>query len=200
MIDQFKYNPAPKPCPVRIEQVFAECPGGGLVVDPGYDAEETTAVGKNADGKWAVIKSARLLAKATKGSTTAFDVAKGHGFKTGEFIGFGKEAIAISSITTTDPNKDVINVATAFTTSDIDAGKSFFQAKAAADGSSATAEPIYKPEYVISTGHPIAVNGVVVPTGHGDIPVRLINGANLRKETACIGEDIEALMPGIKLV
>ena len=200
MKDKFQYNPAPKPCPVRIEQVFAERPGGGVVVDPGYDVPETTAVGDNGDGRFAVIKSARLLTKATKSTTKAFDVEKGHGFKQGEFIGYGKEAIAITSITDTDPNKDVINVSAGFTTTDINAGESFFQAKAAADGSSATAEPIHKPEYIISVGDPIAQNGIAVPTGHGDIHVRLINGANVRKETACIGADIEALLPGIKRV
>ena len=169
------------------------------MADPGFDVQETTAVGDNGDGRFAVIKCARVLTKATGGSSTSIEIAKGSGFAQGEFIGFGKEAIAIATITTSDPDKDTITIGSAFD-ADIDAGKCLFQAKVAADGSTATAEPIRKPEYIISAGHPIAENGVVVPTGHGDIPVRLINGANLRKETACIGEDIEALMPGIKLV
>jgi hypothetical protein len=42
--------------------------------------------------------------------------------------------------------------------------------------------------------------GNTVFGGLGDQPVRLINGANVRKETACIGSDIEALLVTIKRV
>ena len=56
-------------------------------------------------------------------------------------------------------------------------------------GTSAT--PIYTPEYVI---------GNVVPANSGDYPVRLINGANLRKETAMISAEVVAMLPTIKLV
>lgn len=216
MKDQFQYNAAPKPCPVRIEQVFAEKPGGGLVVDPGYDVEETTAVGRNEDGKWAVIKSARLLAKLTAGSIT-LEVSKGHGFKPGEFLGYGEDARKIIEIEEGD-SKDNIKIVSAFSTNyNIEAGECLFQAKESTiivgdpdqcvpDVSTpkqiegAIAQPIYTPEYIISVGDPIAHNGIVVPTGHGDVSVRLINGANVRRETACFGRDIEALMPGIKLV
>ena len=62
MKDRFSYNEAEAADPIRIEQVFAEKPGGGLVIEPGFDAPETTAVGLNSDGKYAVIKSYRLLA------------------------------------------------------------------------------------------------------------------------------------------
>jgi hypothetical protein len=39
-----------------------------------------------------------------------------------------------------------------------------------------------------------------VPANKGDYPVRLINGANLRKETAVASAEVVALLPTIKLV
>lgn len=196
MKEQFRYNKPEDPAPVRIEQVFAEKPGGGLLADAGYDVLQTTAVGYDAtDKKWKAIKSARVITKTTA-SGTSIEVEKGSGFKQGEFIGYGKVAIAIGTITTTDPNKDTITVETGFENA-IEAGESLYQAKAA---SKDAAEPIYKPEYIVDDGHPVAHNGVVAPTGIGDVPVRLINGANVRKETACFGADIEAMLPGIKRV
>ena len=63
-----------------------------------------------------------------------------------------------------------------------------YQAKAASD---TEAEPIYAPDYIL---------GNMIFAGKGEQPVRLINGANVRKETACIGKDIEAMLPTIKRV
>lgn len=53
------------------------------------------------------------------------------------------------------------------------------------------AEPIYSPLFV---------TGEIVPAGLGDKLIRLINGANLRKETANISEEVAALLPTINLV
>lgn len=199
MKDQFKYNAPAAPAPVRIEQVFAEKPGGGLLAEVDYDVLQSTAVGYDSSAKrWKPIKSARIITKTTA-SGTSIEVEKGSGFKQGEFIGYGNVAIAISTITTTDPNKDTITVASGFEDA-IEAGECLYQAKAAADGDSASAEPIYAPEYIVDDGHYCANNGVVAPAGMGDVPVRLINGANVRKETACFGKDIEALLPSIKRV
>ena len=54
-------------------------------------------------------------------------------------------------------------------------------------------EPKYKPEYI--TGKTDWVYA-----GKGDQSVKLINGANVRKETANISAEIEALLPTIKRV
>lgn len=107
----FNYTPAQDPEPIRIEQVFAEKPGGGLVANPDNDLPPTTPV--------------------------AFDEA------TEKF-----KAIASDDTTTA-------------------------------------------PEFV---------TGNWVYAGKGDQLVRLINGANLRKETAVITKEQAALIPTIKLV
>lgn len=53
------------------------------------------------------------------------------------------------------------------------------------------AEPKYAPEYIL---------GTFVEAGQGDQEVRLINGANLRKETAQVATEIVDLMKSIALV
>ena len=60
-------------------------------------------------------------------------------------------------------------------------GTVLYQAKAA---SADSAEPIYQPAYIL--GSPAYAEG--------DQEVRLINGANLRKETAPISEEVVAMM------
>mgnify|MGYP002597347077 CR=1 FL=1 len=82
-------------------------------------------------------------------------------------------------------DKDVVTVEMGIA---IKAGESLYQAKAA---SASAAAPIYTPDYIL---------GNKIFGGKGEQPVRLINGANVRKETACIGKDIEALLPTIKRV
>ncbi len=184
MKDRFHYESEGKVEPVRIEQVFAEKPGGGIVVDPGFDAPETTAVGKNDDGKFAVIKSYMLVSDVTAEDTT-IRIAKGSGIAVGDALAYGKKAVACTAVDTTGDDADVVTVTMGVA---ITAGESLFQAEKA---SASSAKPIYTPEYIL---------GNTVLGGRGDQPVRLINGANVRKETACIGSDIEALLVTIKRV
>lgn len=184
MKDRFSYTGAETADPIRIEQVFAERPGGGIVVEPGFDAPETTAVGVNANGKFAVIKSYRLLSAVAAADTT-INIAKGSGIAVGDVLGYGKKAVACTAVDTSAKDKDVVTVEMGIA---IKVGESFYQAKAA---SASSAAPIYTPEYLL---------GNKIFGGKGEQPVRLINGANVRKETACIGKDIEALLPTIKRV
>ena len=57
----FSFTDAEKAEPIRIEQVFAEKPGGGLVENASYDIPSTTAVGEK-NGLYAPIKAYRLVA------------------------------------------------------------------------------------------------------------------------------------------
>lgn len=107
----FTHTNAQTPEPIRIEQVFAEKPGGGLVANPTADLPPTTPVAYDEVGQ--IFKP----------------IAK----------------------------EDVITV----------------------------------PEYV---------TGNWVYKDKGDQHVRLINGANLRKETAVITKEQAALIPTINLV
>lgn len=170
--------------PIRIEQVFAEKPGGGLVEDPGYDVPETTAVYAKASGKFAVIKAYRLAAAVAKADTT-IKVDKGSGIAVGDVLAFGKKGVACTAIDSSKADSDTVTVTMGV---DIPAGSVLYQAKAA---SADAAVPI---------GTPVYVTGNALTGGMGEQPLRLINGANLRKETACIGDDIAGQMKNITLV
>ena len=100
-------------------------------------------------------------------------------------IGRGKKAVACTKVDTSNPNYDVVTV-----TLGVAIGNDvvLYQAKAA---SADAAEPIHKPMYVV---------GGPVYAGMGDQEVRLVNGANLRKETAPISEEVVAMMKSIQLV
>ena len=195
----FKHQDPAKVEPIYIEQVFAEKPGGGLVENPSFDAPPTTAVGEK-NGKFVLIKGYRLVDAVAKADTT-INIAKGSGIAVGDVIGIGKKAVACTAVDTSAEDKDVVTVTLGVDTSaedndvvtvtlgvDIDAGTVLYQAKAA---SADAAEPIYTPVFV--TGNRLKAN-------EGDQSVRLINGANLRKETANIASEGAALLPMIALV
>lgn len=186
MDNNFKYNPANKPEPVRIEQVFAEKPAGGMIKAPAFDILPTTAVGKNADGTYSPIKAYRLV-KAVGNGDTQIHIEKNSGVKAGDYIAYGKKAVGCSTVYSQYPDYDQVTLSAAMGVA-IPADAVLYQAKEISENA---AEPILTPLYVI---------GNYVEGGDGDKSVRLINGANLRKETACIGEDIAALLPAITLV
>lgn len=179
----FKHNDPAAVEPIRIEQVFAEKPGGGLVENPTFDAPATTAVGEK-DGKFALIKAYRLVAAVASGDTT-ISIAKGSGVAVGDVIATGKKGVACSKVDSSAADKDVVTVTLGV---ELAAGKVLYQAKAA-DASNAV--PLLTPVYV--TGNALKAN-------EGDQAVRLINGANLRKETANIASEVAALLPTIHLV
>lgn len=52
-------------------------------------------------------------------------------------------------------------------------------------------EPKYAPKYILGTS---------VQAGQGDFEVKLVNGANLRKETAMVADEVVALMKSIQKV
>lgn len=179
----FKHQDPAKVEPIYIEQVFAEKPGGGLVKNPSFDAPPTTAVGEE-NGKFVLIKGYRLVGAVAEADTT-INIAKGSGIAVGDVIGIGKKAAACTAVDTSAEGKDVVTVTLGV---DIDAGTVLYQAK---EVSADAAEPIYTPVFV--TGNRLEAN-------EGDQSVRLINGANLRKETANIASEVAALLPMIALV
>lgn len=179
----FNYKEATPVEPIYIEQVFAEKPGGGLVVSGAYDIKPSTAVGYNAEGKLAPIKGYRLV-DAVGAEDTTIKIQKGSGVEVGDVIANGKKAVACTEVDTSNADYDVVTVTMGVV---IKTGTCLYQAKTA--GSSAT--PIYTPEYV---------TGNTIPANSGDYPVRLINGANLRKETAIASAEVVALISTIKLV
>lgn len=128
----FKHTDAKPAEPIRIEQVFAEKPGGGVVANPSFDLPPTTPV--------------------------AYDAEK-------------EQFVALIEV-------------------DSDSGEFKAKTSTTGEGDNATTT-VDKPEYV---------TGAWVYAGEGDKLVRLINGANLRKETAVILPEQAALIPTINLV
>lgn len=179
----FKFKDAAKVDPVRIEQVIAEKPGGGLVANPAFEIAPTTAVAEE-NGKFVPIKAYRLMAAVVAADTT-IKIEKGSGVAANDVIGHGKLGVKCTKVDYSNPDYDLVTVTLG---KEIAADTVLYQAKAV---STDAAEPIYTPAYIV---------GNRVPANEGDFPVRLINGANLRKETACIAPEVAALLPLITLV
>ncbi|MDR0864965.1 MAG: hypothetical protein LBO74_08545 [Candidatus Symbiothrix sp.] len=180
----FKYEDAGKVEPIYFEQIYAEKPGGGLVTAPTFDAPPTTAVGKGTGSQYALIKGYRLAAAVAAADTT-IKIEKGSGIVSGDFIGTGKKAVASTAVDTSNADYDTVTVTLGV---DVPIGTVLYQAAAA---SATAAAPLITPLYVIGNG---------IKTGNGDQAVRLVNGANLRKETANIASEVAALLPTIQLV
>lgn len=199
MKNEFVYSAAETPAPIRIEQVIAEKPGGGLLKDAGYNVPETTPVGLDTDGKYKVIKCAKVKTKYN-GSGTSLEVELGSGIAANDFIAFGGMAVQVTKVAPSI-NKETLTIGE-LTEKTIEVGDFVYQASKAATGADEEnmAQPIVKPLYIVSDGHPTARNGIVAFAGNGDTPVRLINIANVRKETCCFGAEIEAMLPGITRV
>lgn len=179
----FTNTPAKPVEPIYIEQVFAEKPGGGVVANPAFDVPPTTAVGKSGD-QFKVIKAYKLHAAVAAGDTS-IKIKKGSGVAVGDIIATGKKGVACTAVDTSKAEYDTVTVTLGVTLTE---GSTLYQAK---EASASGAEPIAAPEYV--TGNWVHAN-------KGDQLVRLINGANLRKETANIAPEVVALLPTIKLV
>ncbi len=179
----FTHNPAKPADPIYIEQVFAEKPGGGVVANPAHDLPPTTAVGSRGD-QFVAIKAYRLIAAVAAADTT-IKIAKGSGVEVGDIIATGKKGVACTAVDTSNEGYDLVTVTLGVAVTE---DSVLYQAK---EASSNAAEPLVAPDYV--TGNWVHAN-------KGDQQVRLINGANLRKETANVAPEVVALLSTIKLV
>lgn len=180
----FEFKGAGSPEPIVLEQVFAEKPGGGIVADPGFDALAGTAVGINAEGVFEVIKGYRVYAAASS-SDPSIKIAKGSGVKNGDALAIGKKSVAVTGVDASNDEYDTVTIAWG---ADIPAGTVMYEAKSV---SASTAAPKLTPVYVL---------GNTIKGGEGVQAVRLVNGANIRKETANLAPEVVALLKGITLV
>ena len=180
----FEYTSATEREPVVFEQIYGEKPGGGLLANQTFDVKAGTAVGLSS-GKFAPIKAYKLV-KAVLIADTTIEIAKGSGIAVGDVIGVGAKAVASTAVdTTTNDDKDVVTVTLGVA---VAKGAILYQA---AEASASAAAPIYTPLFVV---------GETVTGNEGDKIVKLVNGANLRKETANISKEVAALLPTINLV
>lgn len=130
-----------------------DIPGGiGVAVadlsQPYVDA--ASVVGKDSNGLYHVIVTAKLTANATN-TATAYQVAKGHNFKVGKFLASdtGAKAYAITSIDTLNDNYDILNVGTTLGVA-LTSGAVLIEA--AAESATTTSAFKYAPELVIGHG------------------------------------------------
>lgn len=99
------------PC---IAHRIADIPGG-VTVDistlGGPILLEGTPIAVGTAGKYNVCKTAKIVTAAAI-DAVAYEVAKGHHFKVGQFLGTGSVAYAITAIDKTGADKDVITLGT----------------------------------------------------------------------------------------
>ena len=100
---QNKFYDAPEPDKVVFEVVFSEKEGGGTVdvTELDGDLPAGSVVGLATGNIYKPIKGATLV-KAIGAEDTNIEIAKGSGFKQGEFIAFGGKAVAITAINSSD--------------------------------------------------------------------------------------------------
>lgn len=185
----FKYNKPAEAEKIYFEQIFAEKPGGGVVkVDDGIeivrDVPPTTPVIELPDGRIEFEPQFTVLEDVEVGSTTInIEVPF---FKCDDFtilsVEYEGELSKISSAKETEYGIQ-LTVENPFLRK-ITKGTVLWV-------SYGNPEPNKNFKYV--TGDWVYAN-------EGDQAVRLINGANLRKETANIASEVAALLPGINLV
>jgi len=89
---------------------------GGVTIDistlGGSILLEGTPIAVGTSGKYNVAKTAKMVTQAANNATT-YEVAKGHHFKVGQYIGTGSVAYTITAIDkTTNADKDVITLNT----------------------------------------------------------------------------------------
>lgn len=180
----FKKIDAGVPEPVIFEKIFAEKPGGGLMPNQASDVPAGVALGYDNEGKLAVIKGYRLVAPVAAADTT-IKIAKGSGVAVGDIIATGTKGVACTAVDVSNEEYDTVTVTLGV---DVESGKVLYQAKAA---SADAAVPAITPKYILGTN---------VFAGEGDKEVKLVNGANIRKETALVSDEVVALMKSIEKV
>lgn len=171
--------------PVRIESVFAEKPAGGVIVCEDKVLATTAVSAPDADGVHKPIKAYRVV-EATESSATSVKIAKECHVTKGEFVATGKKSVEVTAVDSSNEAYDVATIASLGVA--LKAGDVLYQAGSA----STSASPIYTPAFVTGNDREPDVTGYA--------SVRLINGGNLRKETANIAPEVAALLSGIALV
>lgn len=182
---RFKYNEPAEAEKIYFEQIFAEKPGGGIVGNVPMNYPPSTPVYKEHNGKFSIYPTITVIEEVSADSST-IKIEKTE-ISGGLTIGFGKKAINILSKDESNAEYDAINIRVAFGVK-IPAGTKLYIAAGESD------------DAAVPGVTPVFVTGDWVYANQGDQAVRLINGANLRKETANIASEVAALLPGINLV
>lgn len=175
---RFSVTDPGKNAPIVFDQIFAEKVGGGLVKNSPFDLYPGMAV--SADGD--VIKAYKVVEDALE-SASSIKIAKNSGIVKGDVIAKGKVGVACTDVDTTT-SKDFDTVTVKLTVA-VSKGDILYQA---ASASADAAAPVHAPKYLL---------GEFVEANSGDELVKLVNGANIRKETAPVADEVVALMKSI---
>lgn len=173
--------------PIVFDIIFAEKVGGGRVKNCAYDLPVGVAV----DAEGNAIKAFKVV-EAAESDATSLKIAKGSGVAVDDVIATGNAAAVVTAVDSTGDAYDVVTVSLGVA---VEAGKVLFEGSTVGSGSgsgageSASATPKYTPMFVL---------GEFIPANSGDKLVKLVNGANVRKETILIADELLALMPMIQ--
>jgi len=150
-----------------------------------------TPVGKDSNGLFHVVKTAKAQASATNVAVD-YKVLKGHNFAVGKFLSTGtlKKAYAITVITTSNADYDTLTVGTTLGVA-VAAGDVFIEATAEATGNTSAFK--YTPFGLTGTDVEIEANGNHLV----DVVVR---GSVKESLIAPIHADIKTAIPLIRFV
>lgn len=170
-----------EPDKIIFDHIFAEKVGGGLVKNSTFDLYPGLAV----DAAGNVIKAYKVVEDAAS-DATSIKIAKGSGIASGDVIGTGKKSVASTAVdTTTSDSYDTVTVSLGVA---VTAGTILYQSLSA---SASAAKPKYTPAFIL---------GSFVPANSGEVLVKLVNGANVRKETILASDEVLELLPGITAI
>lgn len=164
------------------------------MANPSFDIPVSTAMGFDSGGALKPIKCYKLV-KAVGASDTTIEIAKGSGVAVGDIIATGKLGVECTAVDTSGDHVDVVTVTLGVA---VPKGARLYQSSV--ESSEATtepaapavdAQPIYAPKYLLGTR---------VYSGEGDQLAKLVNGANVRKETVNASDEVLALMKNIDKV
>ncbi len=179
---------------IVFDKKLEDVPGGVTVAVADLtqtDLPPGTPVGKDTNGLYHVVKTAKAQADATN-TDTGYKVVKGHNFKVGDFLstGTGHKAYAITAIDTTNASYDTITVGTTLAVA-VTAGDKFIQAAAQATGNTSTF--MYTPFGLTGTDMDVVAGDNLLV----DVIVR-----GSVKESLCppIHADIKTALPLIRFV
>lgn len=181
---------------LAFESKLEDVPGGVTVAVSDLTqavVKAGTPIGLDQNGLAHVVKVARLQADVTN-TATAYPVLKGHNFKVGDFLTaktLGK-AYAITSINTSNPNYDTLNVGTtlgiALTAA---SGATLMEASAQATGDTST----LKFEPLGLTGHDFDVLA-----GDNHLVDCVVRGSVKENNIDPVSADIKEKLPLIRFV
>lgn len=179
----FEHTDAGAVQPIIFEQVIGEKPGGGVVANPAFDLPIGLAVGIDA-GAIKPIKAYRLVL-AVAALDTTIRIAKGSGHVVGDIIAHGGLGVASTAVDITNAAYDLVTVTMGVVIAN---DTVLFQGDVA---HATDTVPIYTPSYLL---------GTPVYAGLGDQLAKLVNIANVRKETVPAALEVLAAIQTIKAV